>query len=80
MRLIPISNCSNRKFYRFAITRNFDELSDSFIEDLGSIDPMPNRENQVLAALNVERIKYHMAMGVLLKGRTAEFLGTLSYI
>ncbi len=75
MRVLPISNCSNRKFYRIAVTRNLDDLSDPFLEDLGSIDPMPNRENQILVGLNIERIKYYLSKGVMLKGRTGEFLG-----
>ena len=75
MRILPISNCSNRKFYRLAITRNLDDLSDPFLEDLGSIDPMPNRDNQILIALNIERIKHHLSKGVILKGLTGEFLG-----
>jgi small subunit ribosomal protein S16 len=75
MRILPISNCSNRKFYRLAITRNLDDLSDPFLEDLGSIDPIPNRDNQILIALNIERIKYHLSKGVILKGLTGEFLG-----
>ena len=61
------------------MTRNLDDLSDDFIEDLGSIDPMPNRDNQILVALNFERIKYHLSKGVMLKGRTAELLGKFSF-
>ena len=66
---------SNRKFYRFAVTREHSDLDDSFLEDLGSIDPMPNKDNQILVALNIERIKYYLSMGVKLKGKSGELLG-----
>lgn len=75
IRLIPISNCSNRRFYRIAVTHQNYELSDGFIEDLGSIDPMPNRDNNILIALNIERIKYYLSKSTPLKGKVAEILG-----
>lgn len=75
IRLLPITNCSNRRFYRLAVTRQNSDLSDEFIEDLGSIDPMPNKDNQILVALNIERIKYHLSKSVPIKGQVGPILG-----
>jgi ribosomal protein S16 len=63
MRITPIKHCNNRRFYRLSVMRYKNDLKkDGIIEDLGSIDPMPNRDNEVLIALNVERIKYYMGV------------------
>ncbi len=75
MRLQPITNCSNRRFFRFTITHENYDVGDPYVEDLGSIDPMPNKDNQILVALNIERIKYYLAKGVPLKGSVGHYLG-----
>ncbi len=77
MRLTPIQNCSNRRFYRLAVMRLNDALSDGIVEDLGSIDPMPNRENEILVALNIERIKYYLGRKVPIKGSVGPILGEI---
>jgi small subunit ribosomal protein S16 len=79
MRLTPIQNCSNRRFYRLAVMRQNDSLKqEGIIEDLGSIDPMPNKDNQILVALNIERIKYYLGKQVPLKGSVGSVLGKLA--
>ena len=75
MRLLPVGHCSNRPFYRIAVQRNRASLKDKFYEDLGSIDPMPNRENQIIVALNIERIKHYLSQPILLKGQVGIILG-----
>lgn len=75
IRLVPISNCNNRKFFRIAVTHQNYELSDGFIEDLGSIDPMPNKDNNILVALNIERIKYYLSKSTRVNDKVAEILG-----
>lgn len=75
MRLQPITNCSNRRFFRFAVTHENYDASDPYVEDLGSVDPMPNKDNQILVALNIERIKYYLAKGVPVKGLVGSYLG-----
>lgn len=75
MRLLPITHCSNRRFFRFAVTHQNYEANDPYVEDLGSIDPMPNKDNQILVALNIERIKYYLAKGVPMKGSVGTYLG-----
>ena len=75
IRLIAIQHCSNRPFYRLALTYNNYAHDEAYIEDLGSIDPMPNRDNQILVALNIDRIKYHMGNSVPIKGFVGPLLG-----
>ncbi|RNA19566.1 putative 28S ribosomal mitochondrial [Brachionus plicatilis] len=75
IRLIPISNCSNRRFFRIAVTHQNYDLSDGFIEDLGSIDPMPNKDNNIMVALNIERIKYYLSRSTPLNAKVSEILG-----
>lgn len=75
IRLMPINSCSNRKFFRIAVTRKNCDLSDGFIEDLGSYDPLPNKENNILIALNVERIKYYISRSARINEKASEILG-----
>ena len=75
MRLLPISGCSNRRFFRLVVTRKNCDQTDPYIEDLGSIDPMPNKDNQILVALNVERIKHYLSKSVPIKGLIGPLLG-----
>ncbi len=75
IRILPLTHCSNRPFFRIAVTRKNSSLKDPFIEDLGSIDPMPNKDNQILVALNLERLKYYMSKSVPLKGLVGHYLG-----
>jgi small subunit ribosomal protein S16 len=75
IRLLPITHCNNRRFFRIAVTRKNCDVRDGFIEDLGSIDPMPNKDNQILVALNIERIKHYLSKSVPLKGSVGPILG-----
>ena len=75
MRLTPIQHCSNRHSFRITVMRRDDKISDGIIEDLGSIDPMPNRNNEILIALNVDRIKHYLGRRVPLLGSTGAIMG-----
>ena len=75
IRLLPITHCKNRRFYRIAVQRLNSALRDPIIEDLGSIDPMPNKNNQILVAINFDRLKYYLSRSVPLKGNVGHYLG-----
>jgi ribosomal protein S16 len=76
IRIIPITHCRNRRFFRIVATRlNYTTKEEGYIEDLGSIDPMPNRDNKIMVALNVERIKYYLGRQLPIKGIIGEILG-----
>jgi ribosomal protein S16 len=62
------------------VARRYADLTDKFIEDIGSIDPMPNRDNQILVALNIDRIKHYLARSVSFNAQVGQILGTLFII
>ena len=70
-----VNKCSNRKFFRLAVVHDKLEPYESLIEDIGSYDPMPNRENEIIVGLNLDRIKYYLGRGVQIRGVAAELLG-----
>lgn len=56
--------CTNRPFFHLvAIHNKFARNSGRALEQLGTFDPMPNNHNEKLVSLNVERIKYWLAIG-----------------
>ena len=75
IRMIRMNKCSNRPCYRIVLQRNLLTDEDPYIEDLGSYDPLPNRNNEIIFALNFERIKYHLGNRVPIKGYVSELLG-----
>lgn len=75
IRLEPINKCSNRHFYRIALCHSRMGIRDGQIEDLGSYDPLPNKDNEILVALNINRIREHLSRKVKVTGLAAEFLG-----
>jgi small subunit ribosomal protein S16 len=80
IRMQLASACANRPFYRIILINNNMEPTDKAVEDLGSFDPLPNKDNAVVVALNYERIKYHMGRGVMLKGAVRELLGLSGFL
>jgi small subunit ribosomal protein S16 len=75
IRIEPINKCANRRFYRISLCHSRMGIRDGQIEDLGSYDPLPNKDNEILVALNINRIKEHLARKVKVSGLAAEFLG-----
>ena len=75
IRMAPLGHCANRPFFRLQVNYKNDDVMEKPIEDLGSFDPMPNRDNQLMCALNVERIMYHMGRGVMVNKKCLELLG-----
>jgi ribosomal protein S16 len=75
IRVIPLNHCANRPFLRLVATYGNYDLSRPYIEDLGSIDPLPNKNNEILFALNIDRIKHYLGIGAQLRGTAPEILG-----
>ena len=80
IRILPLTHCTNRPFFRLALTRDLASLQEGYIEDLGSIDPMPNKDNQILCALNLTRIRQLLARGVQMRGFVAHYLGLAGFL
>lgn len=50
------------------------------IEQLGSFDPLPNKFNEKLLALNFERVQYWMGCGADISKPVAELLGIAGFL
>lgn len=55
--------------------QRFREPKDQVIEQVGSLDPMPNERDEKLVALNLERIQYWLGEGVHVSDPAASILG-----
>lgn len=53
-------------------------MKDQAIEQVGSMDPMANEQNEKLVALNLERIRYWLGEGVKVSTPAAEIFGKLT--
>lgn len=69
-----MSGCTNRPFYRIVLSERLADR-ESEIEQLGTFDPMPNMFNEKLCSLNLEKIKYHLAMGCHMSRGARRLLG-----
>ncbi|XP_022199708.1 probable 28S ribosomal protein S16, mitochondrial [Nilaparvata lugens] len=67
--------CANRPFYHIVVSMAHRSERDHPIEQLGSYDPLPNKYNEKLVALNVERILYWIGEGASLSKPIAQLLG-----
>ncbi|XP_055316953.1 probable 28S ribosomal protein S16, mitochondrial [Sitodiplosis mosellana] len=67
--------CTNRPFYHIVVAEKFREVKDQVIEQIGSMDPMPNEHNEKLVALNLERIRYWLGEGVKVSIPASEIFG-----
>jgi small subunit ribosomal protein S16 len=70
-----MNKCGNRPFFRIVLMQNNLQANDPFLEDLGTYDPLPNKNNEIMVALNYERIKYYMGRGIIIKEGVLELLG-----
>jgi len=69
--------CANRPFYRISIMNRKvvpkKPWEDRVIEQIGSYDPMPNKHNEKLVAVNYERLRYWISQNA----RPSETVGQL---
>lgn len=56
--------CTNRPFYHIVVMNTKLEQRKPPIEQLGTYDPLANKHNELLIALNFERIQYWLGQGV----------------
>jgi len=62
------------KLYFFCYQKFLDRDKQP-VEQLGTYDPLPNRENQKLLSLNIERTRYWMGQGAEFSENLAHLLG-----
>ena len=77
IRLQLVNKCANRRFYRIVLQNANYEPTDPIIEDLGTFDPMPNRDNAIVGGINFERIKHYMGNGIIVRPHVLQILGML---
>jgi small subunit ribosomal protein S16 len=75
IRLKRANKCANRRFFQIVLTNENLDNRDPHIEDLGSYDPLPNKDNQIVVALNLQRIREIMSEGVRVNGSVEKLLG-----
>ena len=76
---LALHGCANRPFYHIVVIQTQRARNSRAIEQLGSFDPMPNKHNEKLVALNFDRLKFWMAHGAELTLPVGKLLGLYSY-
>lgn len=59
------------------LLQRFRETKDQVIEQVGSYDPMPNEREELLVALNFERIQFWLGEGTVASKPVARVFGML---
>lgn len=70
-----LHGCSNRPFFHLVVLKQHKARDSRPIEVLGSYDPMPNKNNEKLVAVNFERLQYWMGKGARPNKTAAQVLG-----
>ncbi|CAK9833476.1 Probable 28S ribosomal protein S16, mitochondrial [Anthophora retusa] len=71
--------CANRPFYHIIVMNTKQGQHNPPIEQLGTYDPMPNKYNEKLIALNFERIEYWLGQNVDVSTPVAAILGIAGF-
>lgn len=72
--------CTNRPFYHIVVMESFAEQFDPCIEQVGTFDPIPNKYNEKLVALNYDRIQYWIKKKARISEPVAELLGLSGFL
>jgi len=72
--------CTNRPFYHVILTNKWRPMTAPGAEQLGSYDPMPNKDNQKLISLNLERCRYWIGRGATASGPVQELMGLVGFM
>jgi len=71
--------CANRPFYHIAVMNRKvipkQPVDERVIEQIGSYDPLPNKYNEKMVAINYERLRYWISRNAKLSHTVAELLG-----
>lgn len=79
--VLVLGGCNNRPFFTIQIKSNLSEAKQAGIEQVGSWDPLPNKDyGEQLVALNLKRISYWMAKGAEPSDKVAELLGLAGFL
>jgi len=71
--------CANRPFYHIAAMHGRvipkRPVDERVIEQIGSFDPLPNKHNEKLVAINYERLRYWLSKNAKPSHAIAQLLG-----
>ena len=67
--------CANRPSYHILVQDTYRAPTSQFKEQVGTYDPMPNKDNEKLVSFNFERIKHWLAVGAIPTQPVCELLG-----
>ncbi|XP_074646463.1 small ribosomal subunit protein bS16m-like [Tubulanus polymorphus] len=77
---LALHGCTNRPFLHVVAIDRKSKREGDFYEQLGSYDPMANKDNEKLVALNFDRIKWWLAKGAEPSKPVAELLGLCGFL
>jgi len=76
---LALYGCANRPFFPIAVMKRRAipqrPWSDRVIEQIGSYDPLPNKHNEKMVAINYERLRYWISKNAKPSRTVAELLG-----
>ncbi|KAK6624381.1 hypothetical protein RUM44_011240 [Polyplax serrata] len=71
--------CANRPFFHISIMEAIKPTTDPVIEQIGSYDPLPNKYNEKLVAINFQRLNYWIKEGAIVSKSVKKLLGLAGY-
>jgi len=69
--------CTNRPFYHVVVAKAYRPRDIKPIEQIGTIDPIPNNQNEILVAINFEKLHQWLNRGALPTPPVAKVLGKI---
>ena len=69
--------CKNRPFYHIVVAKKSFPNRHYIdpVEQVGTLDPLPNAYNEKLCSLNLERLQHYIAGGITIEPPVAQLLG-----
>ncbi|CAH1797138.1 unnamed protein product [Owenia fusiformis] len=75
-----LHGCANRPFYHVVVMPVRTDRQAEPIEQLGTYDPYPNKQNEKLVSFNFERLRYWIGQGAEPSKPVAELLGLSGFL
>jgi len=72
--------CANRPFYHIVVIAHKEKRDADPIEQIGTYDPVLNKNNEKMVAVNFERLKYWLSEGAQPSKPAAELLGLSGFL
>lgn len=72
--------CTNRPFYHLVVTDPKGPIQGPIFEQVGSVDPLPNKNGEKLVGLNLDRIQHWLVKGAYLSKNAKDLLGLSGFL